>query len=456
MKKNYASRFRILLRGTVMLAFWVFIWIPPLYATEVEEISSPYGFKAWMVQDHSLPIISLHFAFMHGGAGYDPKGKEGLAYITAAMLTEGAGDLDSPAFKKRLEEKGIKLSVDVDSDTFYITVKTLSEHLGEVSSLLQQVLLSPRLEQTDLDRVKKQTLTAIAANKENPEWVAENAFEQKVFANHPYAHSILGTEQSVAAITQDDIKNFIAMHLTRAVLHIAAVGDIRPQQLTSMLDSNFVELPLTKSSGDAVKEFADFPAGSETVIDMDVPQSTAVFGFKGVKREDKDFYAAYILNYILGSGNFDSRLMKRVREEKGLAYSIYTTLDTMEYAGLMEGMVASQNDNIYESLALTKKEMDRVRNEGVTEAELKAAKQYIIGSFPLMLDKNEKLASFLLSMDILDLGKDYLDKRNGYIESVTLADVHRVAKRLLTPEKLVTVIVGKKEAMKKDIQGRKE
>lgn len=448
-KKKNLTRYGYLCQSLVLGCFLLLTMMAqhPAYATEVQEITSPYGFKAWMVEDHSLPILSIHLAFTHSGSAYDPEGKEGLAYFVAAMMTEGAGDLDNQEFKKRLEAKGIKLSVDVDEDTLYISVKTLTENVEETFRLLQDIIFKPRFDKVDLERVQAQIITGIAARKEDASWVAGEVFRKKFFGNHPYAHSVLGNEKSLTSITKEDLQAFTTKHFNRAALHISAVGDIRPKPLIGLLDTYFVELPLIKTPGDEIKEYQTFPTAFDDTVSMEVPQSTAVFGHQGMKRNDPDFYAAYLLNYILGSGNFESRLMKRVREENGLAYSVYTTLDNLEYGNTFQGEVASRNDRIRESVALIKEEIARLQKDGVTAQELKAAKQYVTGSFALMLDKNEKLANFLLMMQLQNLGIDYIDKRNQYMEAVDLETINRVAHSLFKPDQLVTVVIGKASAM---------
>ena len=434
------------MRYTIRYIFLLFLMLPSiLSATEVEEVVSDYGFRAWMMEDHSLPIVSLHMAFKHTGTAYDPEGKEGLANMVVSLLGEGTEALDAVAFKKELESRAIKLSFDVDEDTIYITIKTLTEHMEKACELLQQVLLSARFGEEDIARIKQQTLTTLAARKESAEYVARKAFREMMFGEHPYAKPDLGTKESLQNINKQDLKLFVEKHFNRASLVIGVVGDIRPKRLPSLLDTYFVELPLSKPKASVLPHYTKMPKASEKIISMDVPQSTAIFGHGGIKRDHPDFYPAYIVNHILGGGGFESRLMQTVRENKGLAYSVYSYLNTMEYAGLFQGMVASQNAKINESLAIIKEEIQRMKTKGITDKELADAKSYLIGSFPLRLDKNDKLARFLIGMQLENLGIDFLEKRNSYVEAVTRADVNRVAGTLLDSENLSIVVVGNPE-----------
>lgn len=420
----------------------------PAFANTVEEVSSPYGFKAWVIEDHSLPIVSIHMAFKKSGTAYDPKGKQGLAYMVRSLLDEGAGDMDSTAFKRQLERYAIHLNFEVDEDNFYVSMKTLKENLPTALSLFKLALTSPRFDDDAVERVRGQIRTSIAARKEDPTTRAEEAFKKEIFGEHPYGNTMLGTKSSLANITKEDLRQFAEQHFTRVHLAISAVGDIQPKEVSDLLDNYFIDLPLTSDDTTAVQEFSTFPPGKERNIAMTVPQSTVIFGLKGIKRNDKDFYAAQILNYILGGGSFSSRLMDQVREKKGLAYTVGTSLELMEHTGLLTGYVASGNAKILESIDIIKEVFKQLQESGITQKELDDAKSYLIGSFPLGLDKNEKLAAYLIGMQLEDLGKDFLEKRSSYIQKVTLEDVNRVAKHIILPDNLITIIVGDSQKLR--------
>lgn len=422
-------------------------------ANTVEEVISPYGFKAWVIEDHSLPIVSIHMAFKKAGTAYDPEGKQGLAFMVRSLLDEGAGDMDSVAFKQALDRYAIHLQFETDEDNFYVSMKTLKEHLPGALSLFKLALTAPRFDDDAVERVRNQIHAYIIARKEDPETQAEQAFSREIFGAHPYGNIKTGTEATLAAITKEDLQQFTQKHFTRVPLVISAVGDIQPKELAGLLDTYFINLPLTTDNNATLEEFSTFPSGKERSINMAVPQSTVIFGLKGVKRDDKDFYAAFVLNYILGGGSFSSRLMEEVREKKGLAYTVGTSLEVFNYAGLLRGYVASENAKIHESIAIIKEVFKQVQEKGVTQQELDDAKSYLIGSFPLGLDKNEKLAAYLIGMQLENLGKDFLEKRNSYIQNVTLEDVNRVAKNIILPDNLITIIVGdtQRHKGKKDV-----
>lgn len=428
---------------TVLLAFiGLMLYIAPVRANEVEEITSPYGFKAWLIEDHSLPIVSVHMVFRKSGFAYDSDGKNGLAYLVRSLLDEGAGDMDGIAFKQALESHAIHLSFDVDEDNFYVRLKTLKENLPLALSLFKIALTSPRFDADAIERVRNQMRTYIDSRKEDPTTRADETFKRVVFGKHPYGNVPVGSKETLGNITKEDLQTFVKQHFTRVPLIISVVGDVRPKEATQFLDQYFVDLPLTTSGQASVAEFTEFPSGIEKSIAMDVPQSTVIFGLKGLKRDNPDFYTALVLNYIMGGGGLNSRLMEEVREKKGLAYTVDTSLEVFDHTGLIKGYVATQTAKIHESLAIIKQVFEQLQTKGVTKQEVEDAKSYLTGSFALNLDKNEKLADYLLVMQMENLGKDYLKERNRYIQAVTLEGVNRVAKALILPDNLITVIVG--------------
>jgi zinc protease len=413
------------------------------------EIITPYGIKIWLLEDHSLPITALHFAFRKAGHAYDPKGKEGLAKMITDILDDGAGGMSGEEFKKRLEASAITLSFDEDEDNLYITVKCLTENLEEAMGLLKLALTAPAFEASSLTRTQSRLINLQSQKTEDPESYADFHWRTAYYNDSSYASSGYGTKESVSAITAEDLRKYVTGRMTRVNLIISAAGDLNPARLKSLLDNTVADLPLVTSGAADIK--ASPPAsGSILVIDRDIPQSIAIFGQHGLKRNDPDFYALFILNYILGGGSFESRLMKAVREEKGLAYSVYSFLDLSDYSGLLRGTVATKNARIYDSLAIIKAEMTRLKTKGITEPELRDAKNYLTLSFPLKMDRSEALAQFLTSMQLNALGINFINERNNYIDKVTAADVNRVAKNVIDPDALTVVVIGNKKEMSHD------
>jgi len=434
-------RFVKRLAAVTMLA--VAAWLPasPSFATNIQEVTSPGGIKAWLVQEPSIPMISVEIAW-RGGSRLDPAGKEGLANLVSGLLDEGAGDLDSRAFQTRLEDLAITLSFDSGKDNFYGKLKTLTKNRDEAFRLLSLAVSAPRFDAEPVERIRRQIIAGLISDSEDPDSIASKVWFKRAFPDHPYGKPNDGTIDSVKAVGVDDLKGFVAGRLARDNMIIGVVGDISPDELGHLLDKTFATLP-AKAAPYAIDDSWPPAHGAVIVVDKDIPQSVVVFGQRGIKRSDPDWTAAYVMNYVLGGGGFTSRLMEEVREKNGLAYSVYSYLYPFEHSGVHLGGVGTQNAKVAESLRLVRQELRRIHDDGITAEELANAKTYLNGSFPLRLSSNASIARLLVTIQVDDLGIDYLDRRAGLIDAVTLDDVKRVAKRLLKPDDLIVVIVGK-------------
>ena len=417
----------------------------PVRAITIERVVSPGGIEAWLVPDPTIPVISLNFAF-RGGAALDPPGKEGLADMVSGLLDEGAGPLDSEAFQRRLNDLAISLRFNAATDYFGGTLRTLSENTEAAFELLRLAVTAPRFDAEPVERIRGQLLAMLARNAENPNDIATRAWYRTIFPDHVYGRPVQGTPATIAAIGVDDLRGFVARRLARDNLMIGVAGDITPEALARLLDTTFAGLPAT-AAPDTVGEAHPKGTGDLIVVERDIPQSVVIFGEEGLKRDDPDYYAAYVMNHILGGGGFTSRLTNEVREKRGLAYSVYSYLLPLEHAGLIVGGVATENGRLAESLDVIRAQWGRLAAGGVSEQELTDAKRFLTGSFPLKLDNTRKIAGMLVAMQVARLGIDYLDRRNALIEAVTAADIGRVARRLLHPDGLIFVVVGKPEGV---------
>ncbi len=417
----------------------------PAGAVEVQRVISPGGIEAWLVEDHANPIISLQLAF-RGGAALDPAGKAGLANMVSGLLDEGAGDLDSQAFQGRLEDLSIRLSFDAGLDNFSGTLRTLTENREAAAELLRLALTEARFDAEPVERIRGQILVHIRRESEDPGAIANRTLRRLFFPEHPYGRPVRGTSESVSALTTEDLREFVAARLARDVLKIAVVGDITKAELAALLDRTFLGLPARAAPAE-VPDTTPQGAGELVVIEKDVPQSVVVFGHGGIDRDDPDFYAAYLVNYLLGGGGFSSRLYQEVREERGLAYSIYSYLSAFDHAAMTMGGVATANARVAESLEVIRAEWARMAEEGPSEEDLANAKTYLTGSYPLRQTSTGRIAGMLLGIQLDDLGIDYINKRNSYIEAITLEDARRVARRLYDVSALSVVVVGRPEGL---------
>ncbi len=418
----------------------------PAAAMNIQQIKSPGGIEAWLVEEHSVPLLSLRYAF-DGGNSQDPPGKEGLANFITAMMDEGAGDVKSEDYQERMEDIAMRMSYDDSKDSLYGSFETLSKNRDKAVELLKRSIQKPRFDPDAVDRIRQQLLANLAYSDKDPEKVAMREWFAQAFPNHPYGRSANGTQETVSKITHDDLADFHKRTFARDNLKVVAVGDITAAELGKMLDDVFGPLP-EKANLLPVANTEPVKGGSQKIIEMGVPQSVAVFGLGAMARKDPDFITAFVVNHIIGGGGFASKLMEEVREKRGLAYSVYTYIQPYQQASMLVGSVATKNASMAESLGIIRGEMKKMAENGPLPDDLAAAKAYLTGSYALRFDTNSKIASQLLGLMQEGFGPDYVEKRNALINGVTAEDAKRVAARLLKPDDLVVTIVGKPVGMK--------
>jgi len=429
------------------LALFVVLLLAPLpaQAVDIQSVTSPGGITAWLIEDHSNPLISVAFGFK-GGASGDPTGKEGLATFISGMLDEGAGDIPSADFQKQLADHGIEFGFDASLDSFTGSLRFLTDDRDLSFELLGLSLTKPRFDEEPVKRMRGQFISGAAQDERDPEAIAGRALNGILFAGHPYARRSGGTPQSLAAITVDDLRGFVAANFVRDRLNVAVVGDVTPEQLKPLLDKAFGALP-EKGPPIAVAEAKVDDKGGLAVIERDIPQTILLFGAPGIKREDPDFFAAYLVNYSLGGGGFSSRLMSEVREKRGLAYGIGTDLVTLDHAGAIMGSAQTVAAKASEVVDLTRAEWTRMQAEGPTQAEIDAAKTYLLGYYAQNFTTTRSAARTLLGIQMENLGIDYVTRREQEISAVTLDQAKAAAKRIFDPSKMVVVAVGQKDGL---------
>ena len=413
----------------------------------VKTITSPGGLSAWVLEEPAIPFTALNIMFS-GGAALDPPDKRGAAFMMTGLLEEGAGDLDSQAFAAKLEALSASFSFDVGDDTLSISVRVLTENRAEALALLKTALMQPRFDPDAVERVRQQVLSILASDAQDPTDTAQRVWAEQAFGDHAYGTAYQGTESSIAELTRADL---LAAHqnlLVRDTLSVSAVGDITAEDLGPILDNLVGDLPAGSALETAPVKL-DIPAGL-TVVDIPTPQSVAFFGHKGIDRAHPDFFAAFILNTILGGRGIESRLTAEVREKRGLTYGISTVLISKDQANVMLGQVASANDRIGAAIEVIRDEWSKLARDGVTAEELQAAQTYLTGAYPLRFDGNSQIAQILVGMQRQGLALDYINTRNTKIAAVTLSEINHVAAQLLKPEALNFVVVGQPTGLKQE------
>lgn len=408
-------------------------------AVDIQEVTSPGGIHALLVEDYTNPLIAMRFAFKGAGSTQDASGKEGTANLLSGLLDEGAGDITSQDFQGKLDELGVALSYDAGYDNFSGNFRTIVENEDEAFRLLKLSLNEPRFDEEPVARIRGQIAASIRANEQDPGTLASRAFRRTVFPDHAYARPSEGTQESLGAVTADDLRAFRATHFGRDNLVVGVVGAIDAETLKRRLDETFGPLR-EKAELAAIPDIQPVTGKSEAVT-LDVPQTQIQFALPGVERKDPDFFAAYLVNHVLGGGTFSSRLYQEIREKRGLAYGVGTGLSSFDHAAMLAGSTATRADKANESIAIIRAELKRMAENGPTEDELAKAKAYVKGSYAVQnLSSSLAIASTLVGIQLEDLGVDYIDKRQGLIDAVTLDDTKRVAKELLSADPTIVTV----------------
>ena len=416
----------------------------PARALDIQEVTSPGGINAWLVEAHDIPFTALEIRFK-GGASLDPAGKRGVTNLMMGLLEEGAADRDARAFARDRDALAATYGFSTSTDSLSVSARFLTENRDEAVELLRDALITPRFDEDAIDRVRQQVLASIRSDYKDPNTIAARQFMTLAYGDHPYGASMDGTEDSVATITRDDLIAAKAATMALDRVYVSAVGDITAEELGALLDRLLGDLPAT---GAPQAETATYLlSGGTTVTDFASPQSVAIFGHQGIARHDPDFFPAFVLSEVLGGGGYSSRLMEEVREKRGLTYGVYSYLAPRLHGALVMGQVASSNNRVAEAMDVILAEWRRMAEEGLSEEELTAVKTYLTGAYPLRFDGNANIAGIMVGMQYQGLGTDYIDTRNDKVNAVTVEDIKRVAKRILLPDELHFVVVGQPEGL---------
>ncbi|AWX92924.1 insulinase family protein [Paracoccus mutanolyticus] len=433
-----------MIRAFVSLVFLALATLPAR-AIDIQQITSPGGIKAWLVEDHSIPFTALSLMFK-GGASLDAPDKRGAVNLMTALLEEGAGERDSVQYAEAVEALGARFGFDVGDDALTVSARMLTENRDQAADLLHQALTRPRFDADAVERVRAQVQSVIRSEATDPQAIASKELARQAWGDHPYATSINGTAESVAALTRDDLVDAAARVMARDRVVIAAAGDIDARDLGLLIDRILGDLPAKGTAPLPEPATLDL-TGGVTVIDWDSPQTVVTFAQAGLPISDPDYFAAVVADHILGGGGFSSRLMDQIREKRGLTYGVGTGLANGLFGQTWQGGMASANEKVAEAVGLIRSEWDRFARDGVTQAELDNAKTYLTGEYPLRFDGNAKIAGILAGMQLIGLPADYVNTRNSRVEAVTAADVQRVSRRLLHADQIRFVLVGRPQGI---------
>lgn len=414
-------------------------------ADNVQRVKTPGGIEAWLVESYAVPLVAMEFA-LRGGAAQDPAGKPGLATMLAGLLDEGAGPYDAKGFHRAIDDLAIHLGFGTDRDAISGHLQTLSRNTGKAFELMKLAVTQARLDADAIERVRGQLAAELKREANDPDAMVAKAFREAAFPGHPYGRPVRGDLATLDQLQRGDLEAMRARVFAKKDLKIAVVGAIDAAALAARLDDAFGAWPADNALTD-VPDVTIANVGARRVAPLDIPQSAMRFGRPGMSKTDPDYFAAVVVNHILGGGVFTARLFREVREKRGLAYSVYSQLNEYDHCPMLLGGNSTKNERAGESLKVIEEQFRLLADEGPTDEELDKAKKYLIGSYALRFDTSTKIAGQLVNIQLDGFDPSYLDERNKKIAAVGPEDARRAAKRLLGDGSLLVAVAGKPEGM---------
>ena len=405
------------------------------------------GMVLLLSEKHEIPMVTVNMAIRSGGIA-EPADKPGLASLTASLLMQGTTTRTAEQISREIDFIGGSLSVAGGEDVASASLRVLTKDLTKGLDLLADVLMHPKFDQKEIDRKVKETLAAIQRQKEEPSVIAGEAFAKAVFGSHPYGRTSDDVAAYLPKLSRQDLVDFYSRRYGPNDAIIAVVGDVSEQRILSLLNERFKAWKPAERADPAARKPPEIDRLVVTKLDKNITQANIALGHLGISRENPDYYAVSVMNYILGGGGFSSRLMDNIRDNRGLAYDVHSSFAAQKDPGAFEVWVQTKNESANEAVAEIFKEIRRITTEPVSEKELADAKAYLTGSFPLRMDTSAKIAGILTSIEIYHLGLDYPERYPKIINALTREDILRVAKKYLHPDRMVIVVLGNQEKIK--------
>ena len=448
--------------GLVILTFclWCFAPAPSFSAQTTDEIALPKieskvldnGMKVMVIERHDLPIVAFRL-ILKTGAAYDPKEKAGLGNLTAGLLTKGTSSRTAPQIAGEIDFVGGGLGAGAGLDVTYVTCRVMSKYFDTGLDLLSDIVLNPTFTEDEVKRLRRQTLAGIIQKKDDPNTVLEEKFDYFLFVDHPYAQASSGDEKTVAAITREDIVDFHKTYYVPNNVILAVVGDVKAGEVLQKVEAKFKNWQ-SKPLPDV--KFASPPKikGYQMLL-VDKPDLTQAYiklGHLGLAKKDPDEFPCKEMNYILGGGGFASRLVAKVRVEKGLTYGVDSQFDLNRDPGAFAVTMSTQTDSALAAIAAILDELKRIREAEVTPKELNDTKSFYTGYYPLRFETAEQVATQVLDTEIYGTGLDYIKNYRKNIKQVTPAEVLQAARKHIDPDNLKIVVVGNAEKLKAGLE----
>ncbi|HAT51597.1 MAG: insulinase family protein [Nitrospirae bacterium] len=422
-------------------------WSPALSFGETAMAAARFfqtreGMRVYLVENHANPMVEVSI-LTRGGSVFDPIGKEGVAYLTAWMFNEGAGEMDSETFRGRLDYYGIVMDANAGRDTLGVNMTTLSGHLEEAFGLLSLAVTQPRFDREDLERARQETISTLKQSREHADWLAGLRLYAMMFPGHGYGHPTIGSEESVARITLNDVRQFHVKSMHGPQMVMAVAGDVTEATLRQLLEKTMGGVDPRPSLRGPIAATPSVAEGALFHVAMDSPQTAIEMGVVAMDREDGDYYPMLVLGQAFGGHGLTSRLFEEIREKRGLAYGVNASFSPLEGRGPFVISMKTKTDTVAEALGLIREEMTVVARDGLGKQELEDVKRYLTQSFALNFDTLKKQAATWSLIGYYRRGMDYLQRWPERILGVGEGDVKRVARRILNPNHFQTVTVGK-------------
>jgi len=448
-----SEKIRIKLVTVFLLLTAYCLLLTNVYALDVKREVLDNGLTLLIVERHNLPIVKVSVG-INAGSIVEPQEKAGLASLTASLLTEGTKNRTASQISEEIEFVGGAIGASASDDYVTASLSVLKKDIDLGFDLLSDILQNPSFPENELNKKRERIKGGLKAEEEDPGFVVSREFRKAVFDSQPYGRLIQGTSETLDAITRDDVVNFHSSYYVPNNAIMSVVGDITDDEVKNLLKKYFSgwhEKPVRISPP---YESSVIKGKKVILVNKDITQANIILGHGGVSRDNPDYYAISVMNYILGGGGFESRLMQNIRVERGLAYDIHSFFDPNKYGGIFEVGVQTKNDTAITAIDEILKEIKEIRTNPVSDSELSGAKAFLTGSFPLRFETGSRIAGFLIAVEYYALGLDYIDKYHDYISSVTKDDVLRVARQYLDPENFVLVVVAdqKKTGLKTDFK----
>jgi len=434
--------FRFFFAAVFFLVLIPYFLLPTLvFALDFSKKTLGNGLIVLHSEKHNLPIVMLTMIIKASPLD-EPKEKAGLANLVADLLDEGTKNRKSLEISEEIEFIGASLGSGAGSDYTAITLSVLKKDIEKGFELFSDIVLNPTFPQEELDRKKERIKGSLKQREEDPSFLASRAFSKEVFGEHPYGRLVEGSVETISAITREDIVRFHSIYFIPNNAMLSVVGDITPDELDSLLKKYLGGWKLADLPEKQVNPMPEEKIRKVVKIDKNLTQANILIGHLGISRNNPDYYAVSAMNYILGGGGFSSRLVQKIRDDMGLAYDVHSYFSPGKDKGSFRAGIQTKNESANTAIAEILKQIEKIREETVSDEELSDAKAYLTGSFPRKLDTNRKIADFLATVEFYNLGEDYAEKYPSYINAVTKEDVLRVARKYLDPENFVLAVTA--------------